>query len=134
MQFRSDPLAFCAGEPSPTVVSHPSQGHGGVRVRPCQFQEEGLGSEPRLLAGSESQDQGAEELLSPQPMEDKTSTASETGTVFLLIDITVPVFQVCSVLWLPSCLSNLPHIYTSTRTLRSSFTLTLVLPQPRTLL
>lgn len=45
-------FAFCAGEPSPTVVSHPSQGHGGVRVRPCQFQEEGLGSEPRLLAGS----------------------------------------------------------------------------------
>lgn len=53
VQLRSEsvPLRFCAGEPSPAVVSRPSQGHGGVRVRPCQFQEEGLGSEPRLLAG-----------------------------------------------------------------------------------
>lgn len=51
IRSESVPFRFSPGEPSPTVVSRPSQGHGGVRVPPCQIEEEGLGSVPRLLAG-----------------------------------------------------------------------------------
>ncbi|KTG05199.1 hypothetical protein cypCar_00026233, partial [Cyprinus carpio] len=46
---------------------------------PARFKRRAWAQSRGSWQASESQDQGAEEPLSAQPMEDKTSTASETG-------------------------------------------------------
>jgi len=51
---------------------------------PASFKRRAWAQSRDSWQAPESQDQGAEEPRSAQPMEDKTSTASETGTVLTL--------------------------------------------------